>query len=160
MNLSSHNIDQVRVSSRLTYFYRSYCPLLRFSFPDFSLLSFEIMTWNLVYEFVLNRSRSRFDRSYCPLLSSLTLFYTSYCPLFKFSFSDFSMQSFEIFTLNRWSSSWSVVIGVMPHTYLLGPVGDMFCLSNTIRMLVFYETPNWQNLNVINIYIRNCSLDN
>ena len=53
MNLYWHNIDQVRVSLRLTYFYRSYCPLLKFSFPDFSLLSFEILTWNLVYDFVL-----------------------------------------------------------------------------------------------------------
>ena len=53
MNLSWHNTDQVRLSLRLTYFYRSYCPLLKFSIPDFSLLSFEILTWNLVYEFVL-----------------------------------------------------------------------------------------------------------
>ena len=55
MNLSWHNTDQVRVSSRLIYFYRSYCPLLKFSFPDFSLLSFEMLTWNLVhvYEFVM-----------------------------------------------------------------------------------------------------------
>ena len=53
MNLSWHNTDQVWVSLRLTYFYRSYCPLLKFSFPDFSLLSFQILTWNLVYEFVL-----------------------------------------------------------------------------------------------------------
>ena len=53
MILSWHNTDQVRVSSRLTYFYRSYCPLLKCHFPDFSLLSFEILTWNLVYEFFM-----------------------------------------------------------------------------------------------------------
>ena len=53
MNLSWHNTDQVQVSLHLTYFYWSYCPLLKLSFPDFSLLSFEILTWNLVYEFVL-----------------------------------------------------------------------------------------------------------
>ena len=53
MNLSWHNTDQDRVLSRLTYFYRSYCPLLKFSFPDFYLPSFEILTWNLVYEFVM-----------------------------------------------------------------------------------------------------------
>ena len=52
-NLSWHNTDQVQVSLRLTYSYRSYCPLLKFSFPDFSLLSFEILTWNFLYEFVL-----------------------------------------------------------------------------------------------------------
>ena len=53
MNLSWHNTDQVRVSLCLTNFYMSYCPLLKFSIPDFSLPSFEILTWNLVYEFVL-----------------------------------------------------------------------------------------------------------
>ena len=42
--------DHVWVLSRLIYFYRSYCPLLKFSFPDFSLLSSEILTWNMVYE--------------------------------------------------------------------------------------------------------------
>ena len=46
MNLSLHNTDQVWVSLRLTNFSRSYCPFLKFSFPDFSLLSFEILTWN------------------------------------------------------------------------------------------------------------------
>ena len=89
MNLSWHNIDQVFVSSRLTYFYRSYYPLLKFSFPDFSLSSFEIMTWNLVYEFVLNRSSSHLLR-----------FYRSYGPLRKLSFPDFSLSSFEIMTWN------------------------------------------------------------
>ena len=53
VNSSLYSTDQVWVSSCLTYFYRSYCPLLKFSFPGFSLPSFEILTWNLVYEFVL-----------------------------------------------------------------------------------------------------------
>ena len=52
INLSWHKTNQVWVSSCLTYFYRSYCPLLKFCFPDFSLPSFEILTCNLVYEFV------------------------------------------------------------------------------------------------------------
>ena len=46
------------------------------------------------------------------------------------------MQSFEIFTQNRSSFSLSVFVGVMPLKYLLGPVGDVYCLSNTFRMLV------------------------
>ena len=37
---------------------RSYCPLLKFSFPCFSLPSFEILTWNLIYEFVLTQYKS------------------------------------------------------------------------------------------------------
>ena len=53
MFLLWHNTDQIRVSSRLTYFYRSYCPFLKFCFPDFSLQSFEIFSWNLVYELTL-----------------------------------------------------------------------------------------------------------
>ena len=52
MNLPWHNIDQVRVSLRLTDFYRSYCPLLKFGFTDFSLLSFEILTWKLVHVWI------------------------------------------------------------------------------------------------------------
>ena len=51
MNSSWHNTAQIRVWSHLTYFYRSYCPLLKFSFPNFSLPSFEILTSNLIYEF-------------------------------------------------------------------------------------------------------------
>ena len=83
INLSWHNIDQVRVSSRLTYFYRSYCPLLKFSFLGFSLPSFEILTWNLVYEFVLTQYRSSSS------FVTLDLLYRSYCPLLKFSFRTF-----------------------------------------------------------------------
>ena len=49
MNWFQLNTDQVRVLSRLTYFFRSNRPLLKFRFPDFSLQSFEILTWNFVY---------------------------------------------------------------------------------------------------------------
>ena len=78
------------MSSRLTEFYRIYCPLLKFSFPDFSLQSSQILTRNVVYELVLTkyRSSSRFvtiDR----LLQELLLFA-------KLSFPDFSMYSLEI----------------------------------------------------------------
>ena len=53
MNLSWHDTDQVRLLSRLTYFYMSYCPLLKFLFPDFSLSSFDIFTWDFRNEAVL-----------------------------------------------------------------------------------------------------------
>ena len=46
-------MDQVRVLFRLTYFYMSYCPLLKFGFHYFSLWSFEIFDRNFVCEFVL-----------------------------------------------------------------------------------------------------------
>ena len=47
MNLPWHNTDQVRVSSRLTYFNQSYRHLLRFSFTDFSLASYKMLTFCL-----------------------------------------------------------------------------------------------------------------
>ena len=52
MNLSWQYTGQVRVLSRLTYFYRIF-----FSFPDFSLLSVKILTLNLVYAFLLKKHR-------------------------------------------------------------------------------------------------------
>ena len=48
MNLSWHNTDQVRVSLRFTNFYRSYCPLLKFSFPD---LLFSAVFWDIDLKF-------------------------------------------------------------------------------------------------------------
>ena len=53
MNWLRLDTDQFQLSWRLIHFYRSYCPLLIFSFLDFSLQSFDILTWNLVYELVL-----------------------------------------------------------------------------------------------------------
>ena len=60
-NLFWHNTDHLWLLLLLTYFYMSYCPLPKFSFPDFSLSSFEILTfffffrkiltWNFIYEF-------------------------------------------------------------------------------------------------------------
>ena len=61
MNLSWHNTGQVRLGSCLTYFYMSYCPLLKFRFPDFSLSSFDILSWNVIYGFVLTYYRSSFN---------------------------------------------------------------------------------------------------
>ena len=52
MNLSWHNTDQVWLLLRMTNIYMNYSPLLKFCFPDFSLSSFEILTWNFMYEFV------------------------------------------------------------------------------------------------------------
>ena len=47
MNLSWHNTDQVWVSSRLTYFYRGYCPLFKFRFPDL----FSAVFWDIDFKF-------------------------------------------------------------------------------------------------------------
>ena len=94
VNLSWHNTDQIWVSSRLTYIYRSYCPLLKFSFPGFSLPSFEIL--NEIW--YMNLSWHNTDQVRVSLRS--TNFYRSYCPLLKFSFPDFSLLSFEILTWN------------------------------------------------------------
>ena len=58
MDLSWHNTEEeVLVLSRLTYFYRRYCLLLKKSFHAFSLPSYETLTWHLVrvYEFVVTK---------------------------------------------------------------------------------------------------------
>ena len=99
MNLSSHNTDRVWVLSCLTYFYRSYCPLLKFSFPDFSLL-----LWDIDLEFCiwicLNIIQIEFEfRHAWPL--------RRYCPLLKFSFPQFSLLSFEILT---WTLVYEIVL--------------------------------------------------
>ena len=39
----------IRLLSRMTFFYMSYYPLLKLSFPDFSLPSCEILTYNYIY---------------------------------------------------------------------------------------------------------------
>ena len=95
MDLSWHNTDQVWLWLRLTYFYLSYCPLLKFRLPDFSLSSFDILSWNFIYEFV-----KTWYVGQVRLESRLTYFYMSYCPLLKFRFPDFSLSSFDILTWN------------------------------------------------------------
>ena len=120
------------VLSRSTYFYRSYCPLLKFSFPDFSLQPFKIFNCNLVFKYIFLYTDQ------VSVLYSLTYVSRSYYPFLKFSFPDFSMQFFLILTLNRSSSNWSVFVVVMPLKYLLGPVGDRYCFSNTFRILVLF----------------------
>ena len=100
-DLSWHDTDQVRLLSRSTYFYWSYCPLQKFSFPNFSLSSFVILTWNMEYDL------SWHDTDQVRLLSSLIHFYISYCPLLKFRFPDFSLSSFGMFTWNSYMNlSW------------------------------------------------------
>ena len=56
-----HNTDQVWVSSCLTYFYRSYCPLLKFSFPEFSLQSFDILTLKICIWICLDIIQIKFE---------------------------------------------------------------------------------------------------
>ena len=70
----------------------SYCPLLKFTFPDFTMSSFDILTSNLVYEFVFMfyRSTSTFVVLY---ILSLEL-----CHLLKFSFTNFSVFPYKTMT--------------------------------------------------------------
>ena len=39
----------------------------------------------------------------------------------------------------NFGSGWLSFVGVMPLWNLLGPVGDMYCFSNTLRMLVQFK---------------------
>ena len=50
--------DQVWLSSRLTYFFMSYCPWFKIRFPDFSQLCFHISEWKLVASFHMKSYRS------------------------------------------------------------------------------------------------------
>ena len=71
----------------------SYCPLLKFTFPNFSLSSFDILTSNLVYEyhtFTLYRSSSTFVALYILSLGLLSFV--------KFSFPNFSVWPYRIMT--------------------------------------------------------------
>ena len=50
--------DQDPLSSRLTHFFMSYCPLFKIRFPDFSSLCFHISEWKLVGSFHMKSYRS------------------------------------------------------------------------------------------------------
>ena len=63
-------------------------------FPDFSQLSFEILTWI----WYMNLSCHNTDQVWLLLL--LTYFYLIHCPLQKFRFPDFSLPTFVILTWN------------------------------------------------------------
>ena len=60
----------------LIHVFNQHCPLLKFSFPDFSLSSLDILTlsWHKTNQVWVS--------------SQLTYFYRSYCPLLKFCFPD------------------------------------------------------------------------
>ena len=65
-------------------------------------------------------------------------------PFAKIYFSILFYAVFWDFDLKQIKSQCICFVGVMPLKYLLGPVGDMYCLSNTFRMLVVlvcFENP-------------------
>ena len=101
--------DQVRLLSRLTYFFMSYCPLFKIRFPDFSRLCFHIPEWQFVESFHMKSYRAS------------STFVTA-DPLFPFVQNLFS--------------------GMVADLNLLGSVGDLYCFCNTLSMLVsaFFDT--------------------
>ena len=86
MTLSWHDTDQVWLLLHLTYFYMTYCPLLKVCFLGISLSSFQTLIWNVINT---NLSWRCLDvlPSQVRLLSRLTYFQLSYCPLQKIEFS-------------------------------------------------------------------------
>ena len=50
--------DQVPLLSQLTYFFMSYCPLIKILFPDFFSLCFHISKWKLEGSFHMKSYRS------------------------------------------------------------------------------------------------------
>ena len=83
--------DQVWLSSRLTYFFMSYCPLFKFRFPDFSRLCFHISEWKLVANFHMNSYRSSLT------FVTVDLLFHELLPFFKNRFPDFSRLCFRIY---------------------------------------------------------------
>ena len=127
--------DQVRLLSWLTYFFMSYCPLIKIRFRDFSSLCFHISDWKLVGSFHMKSYRWSWT-------FVMVDFFMSYCPLFKIHFPDFSQLWFHI-------SEWKLVSSnsncyllkkytkiMVADLNLLGSVGDLYCFSNTLSMLV------------------------
>ena len=139
--LSWHNTGQVWLWLHLTYFDMSYCPLQKFSFPYFLLLS-----WNIDLTFwYMNFSWHNTDQVW--LLLRLTWLHIKYFLLFKF-------PHFLCHLARYWHQMWDINLYwhntenfslLYPFMYsfwsyaslLLGPVGDMYCFSNTYSMLVF-----------------------
>ena len=100
--------DQVRLLSRLTYFFMSYCPLFKISFTDFSPLCFHISEWKFVGSFHMKSYR----------ISST---FVTVDPLF---------HELLPFVQNLFS-------GMVADLNLLGSVGDLYCFCNTLSMLVY-----------------------
>ena len=131
MNLFRLNKGQVQLLSHLTYFLLSYCPLQNSSFPDFFLLSFVILTWNLVYEFILTLYRSSLTFPICYNL----VFRTFLCCLLKYWHQIVGMNLYWVW--HNTGRLWLLYpFWVMSLWNFLGQVGDIYCLSNTYRMLV------------------------
>ena len=164
MNLSWHNTDQVRVLLHLTYcyrsywpllkfsfedFYRSYCPLLKLSFPDSSVLSFDILTGNLVYELVfmlyMYRSSSTFV-AFDKLSLELLPFAKNFLSFWVSSFlkdNDLKFCGWISIDIIQIKFPLSNFVGVMPLWNLLGREGDLYYFSNSFRMLVRVELQNF-----------------
>ena len=75
------------------------------SFPNFSQSSFDILTWNLINEFVLPKYRSHWT------FVTLDLLLHEIFPLLKFSFPNVPLLPFQILTWNLiqkciWIMSW------------------------------------------------------
>ena len=132
MNLSWRNTGHVQLLS-----------FVAFGLPWIESVPFakNEVSWTFLSRLLLYRleiwymNLSWYDTDQVWLLVRLTYFCMSYCPLLKFIFRTF--VSFHLFS--------SILAGVMPLSYLLGPVGDMYYFSNTYRMLVY--------ILILNIYL-------
>ena len=157
MNWLCHTTDRVRVSSRLADFNRSYCHSFKFSFPDFSLHSFEILTWNIVY---MNLSSCFTD--YVQISSRLTYFHLSYpnfsvspykmtrffwMNLYRHKFNTYQVLLLGPFDLCLKVNLWCSIVGatVTVHQFFcILLYFTLYCFSNTFRMLVEIELCNTQ----------------
>ena len=125
----------------------SYCPLFKIRFPDFSHLCFHISEWKLVASFHMKSYRSSSTFIMVDLLfhELLPFVQNSFSGLFSamLSHSKFDAMQWNKNTLNWRSNSncsfFKKCTDIMAADLnLLGSVGDLYCFSNTLSMLV-----NW-----------------
>ena len=117
----------------LDLFYRSYWPLLKFCFRTFlcSLLRYSIkcFIW-IAFDFI------QINFEFRHAWPTFTGFNALCKNLVLRTFPKLFSVVFWFIDLKITFGFLSVFVGVMPLETLLGPVGDMYCLSNAFRMLV------------------------
>ena len=133
--------DQFRLSSQLTHFFMSY-PLFKIRFPNFSRLCFHISQWCLIESFHMKSYRSRST-------------FVTVDPLFHAFFMPFVQNLFSGLFLPIQKCTKLIVADLN----LLGSVGDLYCFSNTLSMLVLYISYDiilYTNYYIILIYSIYC----
>ena len=120
----------------------SYCPLLKFGIPIFSLLSFVILSWYLVYEFVLANTDHIYDyyRVWPTVIWVLSLCYNEVILTIFFRFWRYWHQMWYI---NLHGHTTCTAICSFPSFNSFGR-GHVFLQLYTFKMLVYLNFESLQ----------------